>query len=230
MNLVRGTFALIALLGVIALSSAPSACAQTSPPPCSNGPPRTGLSQKQPTEGSGVICTPRCEFAHLNAPSSWPLEAVPSGACDRDEYICEMLVSDRCATHGVQCECLDDEWECAIVSVGGGVCVDAAASAEASVPECSKGPPRAVLAPREEKLSNGACVPRCAFEASDASSRPSIEAVPSGACPFREYVCNMLVSDDCTTSEVQCECSNEWQCGIVRTGPSTCVDAGEGGD
>lgn len=222
---------MVALLGVLTLSSAPSACS-SGPPACSEGPPRTSLSQKQATTSTMVGCKPRCELAHTRPP--YPLAAVPSGVCDRDEYVCEMQVFDGCATHGVQCECLDDEWQCAIVLAGAAVCLDASIAPPFGPPACSEGPPRTSLEPREEKKHDGVCIPRCAVSssASNAGVYP-LAAVPSGACDRNrnEYVCRMSVRDGCNALDVQCECRNEtWDCGIVRAGSNACGDGGDAGN
>lgn len=217
------------MLGAIALASAPSACGATSPPACSEGPARTRLDQAQPTTGSVVGCQPRCEVAHLPG-GTWPLAAVPSGACDRDEYVCGMQVSVGCTTHGVECTCLDDEWQCAIVWPGAGICVDAGPPVPLGPPACSDGPARTSLGTREAKPYDGVCIPRCGQPLRANGIHP-IEAVPSGACaPDRnEYACRMTVSDGCVANDVQCECRNEiWECGIVRAG--SCDDAGDARD
>jgi hypothetical protein len=227
----RGALSIAAALVIGALSLAPFACSASGPPACSDGPARAKLDQITITRTSNDVCTPRCAFSQSRPMWPWPLEAVPSGACDRDEYICGMQVDDGCTTHGVQCECRDGEWQCGITSPGAGVCLDAGPARPRRVPKCSNGLPRVLLEHLPEKSPNDICIPRCEF--SPTKGVYPIEAVPSGSCEenFTGYVCNMFVIDGCATDEVQCECrDDEWLCGIVRLGTGECTDAGDAGD
>lgn len=141
MNGARGTLAIIAMLGVVALMSAPSACGASiasSPDassagdaslvaPCSSGPPIAQGTQlpNVPKQADAGPCTRRCGSDPTRQTAGFYfLESLPSGACT-DEPVCTLSVYDGCGHQGAQCECMNGEWRCGIVSRARVVCLDA---------------------------------------------------------------------------------------------------------
>jgi hypothetical protein len=103
---------------------------------CSTGPARTSdppFSDREGFDGNEPICQPRCGQNRLldDAGRSTNLPALPSGSCEFEDEKCQARLDSVCAVHGIGCACRSGQWECFIVSMGGGVCaapvVDAAA-------------------------------------------------------------------------------------------------------
>lgn len=118
---------------------------------CSTGAP-WGPARRPPYQPTSAgptppACIPRCgageKYPGVGG-STYGEESLPSGACAYDGETCSMGASvlqecpgkpkQACNYSGYECTCRAGEWQCVVVSQGGGLCSPCNADAGASSP------------------------------------------------------------------------------------------------
>lgn len=161
-------------------------------------------------------CTPRCAYGSGKVGLAYQLAALPSGECDDDGYRCGMLIFNGCGNDDMQCTCIDDGWQCAVV----------AASATSCPPRPSD--PGSTVLCKAQSTERGP------------SGAATTSALPAGACTLGTPECHFLAEAPCACPSVQgpvndyrCRCEEgQWTCEISSQGLGTCgtcPTAGDGG-
>jgi hypothetical protein len=137
-------------LGVLMANCGPNSRFVNDAPASDSGPstPRSGCSvgpaydaattfkfpfESDPANGANdPTCTPRCGTGRSGGATMgpFPIESLPSGACEVNGEVCGMVAMVTCACPrelGPQsiyrCRCASGEWRCAILLAGTSVCI-----------------------------------------------------------------------------------------------------------
>ncbi len=119
-------FCFMFVLGTPSSLGCESANADGRAPACSTGDPYPPFTPFPSVEvASHPKCTPRCAYKGARpvpGTDAYNVDALPSGACDVEGYVCSMTVFDFCTTKVNRCECTAGTWSCGVMVPGSGGC------------------------------------------------------------------------------------------------------------